>query len=452
VGAAAYRSAEKLYSNTINNAAYRSGEQLHNEQSRITHDYTRKKGVVYTEITIPEHAPKEYLDRQTLWNSVESAEKQHNAQTAREIVVALPVELNQQEQIELLRGYIKQNFIDVGMCADFAIHDKGDGNPHAHIMLTMRPINKDGSWGAKSRKEYILDRNGEKIKLKSGNWKSRRVDSTNWDKKETLLKWRENWARVCNAKFQEKWLNIRIDHRSFVARNIDKEPLISIGVCAWNLEKNGTKTRLGDINRAIIARNQAKDLHSLKHEYYIIDKEITELQDLTSEAGREMSVIISQAKEIAGRVNELENMGGIREKFIDYFEQKYNILPEQAGKIISELRRKSQSKQNFQEVLKNKLAPLIEARENIEFEYKKCRLFADISHSRQIVYDELERLSGENQRQSVISLINSAKLDSISKRHFQEILQIATPEQRKVLIEWQERAREKERERLQGRF
>ena len=140
VAAAAYRSAEKLHSNhdsmthdysskssAVNASAYRSGESLQNEQEKTTHDYTRKRGAVHTEIMLPENAPREYKDRATLWNAVERAEKRKDAQTARDIDIALPIELDRQEQILLVREYVKDNFVDRGMYADFAIHDKGDG-------------------------------------------------------------------------------------------------------------------------------------------------------------------------------------------------------------------------------------------------------------------------------------------------------------------------------------
>ncbi|WP_444876726.1 MobQ family relaxase, partial [Bacteroides heparinolyticus] len=143
-------------------AAYRSGEKLTNEWDGITHDYTRKGGVVHTEIMLPSHAPPSFSDRSTLWNSVEKIEKSKNSQLAREIEIALPKELNREKQIELVREYVKENFVKVGMCADIALHDKNDRNPHAHILLTMRPLNEDTTWGAKSKKEYILDENGEK--------------------------------------------------------------------------------------------------------------------------------------------------------------------------------------------------------------------------------------------------------------------------------------------------
>ena len=121
-------------------AAYRSGEKLVNEWDGMTHDFTHKGGIVHKEIMLPIHAPPEFADRSTLWNSVEEIEKSATAQLAREIEVALPVELSRAEQLALVRAFVKDTFVAAGMCADFAIHDKGDGNPHAHIMLTVRPL------------------------------------------------------------------------------------------------------------------------------------------------------------------------------------------------------------------------------------------------------------------------------------------------------------------------
>ena len=145
-------------------AAYRSGEKLTNEWDGMTHDYTRKGGVVHTEIMLPPHAPPSFSDRSTLWNSVELYEKAGNAQLAREIDAALPIELSREEQIRLVREYCSSQFVSRGMCVDYAIHDTGKGNPHCHIMLTMRPLDERGAWAAKSQKEYDLDENGERIK------------------------------------------------------------------------------------------------------------------------------------------------------------------------------------------------------------------------------------------------------------------------------------------------
>ena len=143
-------------------AAYRSGEKLTNEWDGMTHDYTRKGGVVHTEIMLPPHAPPSFADRSTLWNSVELYEKAGNAQLAREIDAALPIELSREEQIRLVREYCSSQFVSRGMCVDFVIHDTDSGNPHCHIMLTMRPLDERGAWAAKSKKEYDLDENGER--------------------------------------------------------------------------------------------------------------------------------------------------------------------------------------------------------------------------------------------------------------------------------------------------
>ena len=169
-------------------AAYRSGEKLTNEWDGMTHDYTRKGGVVHTEIMLPPHAPPSFSDRSTLWNSVELYEKAGNAQLAREIDAALPIELSREEQIRLVREYCSSQFVSRGMCVDYAIHDTGKGNPHCHIMLTMRPLDERGAWAAKSQKEYDLDENGERIRLPSGRYKTHKVDLTGWNDKRIAIK------------------------------------------------------------------------------------------------------------------------------------------------------------------------------------------------------------------------------------------------------------------------
>ena len=116
-------------------------------------DYTRKRGIVHSEILLPPNAPSDFQDRGTLWNSVEQIEKACNSQLARELEVALPIELSREEQVRLVRAYCSSQFVSRGMCADFNIHDTGSGNPHAHILLTMRPMDERGKWLPKSKKE-----------------------------------------------------------------------------------------------------------------------------------------------------------------------------------------------------------------------------------------------------------------------------------------------------------
>lgn len=237
-------------------AAYRSGEKLINNYDGIVHDYTRKSGIAHTEILLPSHAPPDFQNRSALWNSVEKIEKSKNSQLAREIELAIPKELNREQQISLVREYVNDNFVAVGMCADIAVHDKSDGNPHAHIMLTMRPLEQDGTWGAKSRKEYITDKNGERIKLKNGNFKTKKVDTVDWNEQSKAELWRSKWAELANKYLAENKIAERIDHRSFERQGTEQIPTIHLGVAASQMERKGIETERGNINREIKAHNK----------------------------------------------------------------------------------------------------------------------------------------------------------------------------------------------------
>ena len=240
-------------------AAYRSGEKMINEYDGIVHDYTRKGGVVHSEIMLPPHAPAELSDRSTLWNSVEKIEKHSRAQLAREIEIALPNELNRAEQIKLVQNYCQQTFVDVGMCADFSIHDpKGkQQNTHAHILLTMRPLNKDGSWGDKQKKEYVLDNNGEKIyDPKKKQYKCGTVPTTDWNEQTKAEEWRKAWADLTNRTLAENHIPKKIDHRSYERQGAPQIPTVHLGVAASQMEKRGILTEKGNLNRIIRQDNR----------------------------------------------------------------------------------------------------------------------------------------------------------------------------------------------------
>ena len=236
-------------------SAYRSGEKIKNEYDGIVHDFTRKGGIAHTEILLPQNAPEEFSNRSVLWNSVEKIEKSKNSQLAREIEIALPKELSREKQINLVREYVKENFVKVGMCADIALHDKNDGNPHAHILLTMRPLNEDKTWGAKSKKEYILDENGEKVKLKNGNYKTRKINTTDWNEQDKAEQWRRAWADITNKYLEENSIQEKVDHRSYQRQCIEQIPTIHLGVSATQMEKKGIATDRGNINREIKHQN-----------------------------------------------------------------------------------------------------------------------------------------------------------------------------------------------------
>ncbi|MDR0470236.1 MAG: MobA/MobL family protein [Nitrososphaerota archaeon] len=227
-GAAAYRAGEKL--RLVEKAAYRAGEDLRDQDTQITHDYTKKSGVVHKEIILPEGTPKKFEDRETLWNAVDATEKRKDARLAKEINIALPTEFDLEEQIEVLHKYIKDNFTEKDVIVDLNIHNTGNGNPHAHIMFPTRHITPEG-FGKKN---------------------------TYLDSKTNLLIWRESWANINNRKFEEKGLAERIDHRTLEAQGIDREPTIHMGHTAWALEKKGVQTERGNINRDIKRRNDER--------------------------------------------------------------------------------------------------------------------------------------------------------------------------------------------------
>ena len=237
-------------------AAYRSGTKLTNEWDGLTHDYTRKSGVVHAEIMLPAHAPPEFADRSTLWNSVEQIEKARDSQLAREIEAALPRELSREQQLALVRAYVKDNFVGKGMCADFAIHDKGTGNPHVHIMLTVRPLKGNGAWGAKCRKAYDLDENGQRIPDGKGSWKNHREDTTDWNDKGNVEIWRAAWAAYTNRALEAAGQPALVDHRSYERQGIDKIPSVHLGPVASQMEKRGIRTDKGEVNRQIAADNK----------------------------------------------------------------------------------------------------------------------------------------------------------------------------------------------------
>ena len=188
-------------------AAYRAGECLYSDYYGEYSDYTRKGGVICSEILLPPHAPLEYQDRATLWNTVEQVEKHKKAQLAYSFDIALQNELSMEENIALAREFVQRCLVDKGMVADFAVHapDKEDGgipNPHFHVMTTMRPINPDGTWGQKQRREYVLDDEGNRVLDRNGKPMFNAVPTTDWGSPETLEEWREAWCRMVNESMK----------------------------------------------------------------------------------------------------------------------------------------------------------------------------------------------------------------------------------------------------------
>ena len=192
-----------------------------------------------------------------MWNAVEKIEKAKNSQLAREIEIALPIELSAGQNISLVREYVNRHFVVAGMCADFAIHDTGGGNPHAHIMLTMRPFAEDKTWGAKQKKEYILDPQGNKIyDSKKRQYKCKSIPATDWNEQTKAEEWEQGWAEICNRFLEQNDHAERIDHRSYERQGIDQIPTVHLGVAAFQMERRGIRTERGNMNREIEVTNQ----------------------------------------------------------------------------------------------------------------------------------------------------------------------------------------------------
>ena len=281
-------------------SSYLSCSRLYNNYDGIQHDYTKKQGLVWQEVFLPEYAPQEWKDREQLWNAVEEVETAKDSRLAREFVVALPIELNREEQVALLQEFIREQFVSDGMCADAAIHDTDGHNPHAHILLTVRPLDERGKWQYKTEKEYLCMKNGEERGFTAAEFRAAqnegwekqypykvgkkkvymtpsaaeaqglvRADkhpkstrygrqnpiSEHWNSEEQLVTWRAAWADVSNLYLERAGREERIDHRSNAARGLDEIPTIHEGVAAQALERKGIISDRCEINRQIKADN-----------------------------------------------------------------------------------------------------------------------------------------------------------------------------------------------------
>lgn len=269
-------------------AAYRSGSRITNEYDGVVHDYRRKRGVIDKQIFLPDHVPREYYDRATLWNAVEKIEKAKNAQLAREIEIAIPKEISLAGTYQMVKEYITENFVSKGMIADCCYHDKGDGNRHAHILLTVRPINLDGTWGDKQRKEYIFDKDGNKIyDAKKRQYKCKSIPTTDWNNRENVELWRMKWEEKYNRYLKLYGSDERVDHRSYERQGLDILHTRHLGVAASQMEKRGVKTELGNINRKIKEKNN------------LIKALAQKISNLTEEAKRIAYEVKKKLKDLA---------------------------------------------------------------------------------------------------------------------------------------------------------
>ena len=281
-------------------SAYLSCSRMLNEYDGVQHDYTRKQGLAWQAVFLPPMALPEWQDREKLWIAVEEAKKTKDSRLAREFVAALPVELSRQQQIALLQSFIREQFVAEGMCADVAIHDTDGHNPHAHILLTVRPLTETGAWQYKTEKEYLCIKDGEERGFTAAEFKSAQAEgwekqyqykvdkkkvymapsqaekygygraskypkstkygrqnpiSARWNSEEQLLAWREAWATAANRCLELAGHDSRIDHRSHAERGLEERPTIHEGVVARAMEKKGIISDRCELNRQIKADN-----------------------------------------------------------------------------------------------------------------------------------------------------------------------------------------------------
>lgn len=430
-------------------SAYMSCSQILNDYDGIYHDYTRKQGLLWQQVFLPEYAPREWSDRAVLWNSVEETEKTKDSRLAREFVVALPVELDKNGWQKILTEFIRQNFVADGMCADVAIHNTGGHNPHAHIMLTVRPLNENGTWQHKTEKEYLCIRNGEEkgftsseyTKAVSEGWEKQypymvngkkkylppsqaegyeRVSkypkstkygrqnpiSERWNSDEQLILWRKAWADEVNKYLEPE---NHIDSRSHSERGLDEQPTVHEGVIARRLEEKGIISERCELNRQIKADNRL--LRTLKSEFAKLKKAVANTLPAVAEAleSIRMNLIVLRYKVLSGFVEHNEIIRTLR-----------SITPELESykDIVDEIKKKSTERKAL--IKEKQTIPVIMILKHREFAKKISELTEELEElqtEKRIILNNLyctETYTIENVKSYISAL--EKKLDVISKQ------------------------------------
>ena len=401
-------------------AAYLSCSRMLNDYDGVQHDYTRKQGLAWQTVFLPPMAPPEWQDREKLWNAVEEAEKTKDSRLAREFVAALPIELSRQQQIELLQDFIREQFVDEGMCADVAIHDTDGHNPHAHILLTVRPLDEKGKWQYKTEKEYLCIKDSEERGFTAAEFKAAQAEgwekqypykvgkkkvymapsvaqvheyvrmdkhpkstrygrqnpiSARWNSEEQLLAWREVWATAANRCLELAGHVERIDHRSHAARGLEERPAIHEGVAVQALERRGIISDRCELNWQIKADNAL--LRELK----------SAVQKLTQTVKNTIPALAEAMEKLRGNMlifrYQLWYIGIGRKNMTDYMEAVRPIL-ERYTKVIQEIKGKGKARKCL----------FTEKKETPLYNIPKMR---DLSRRIAELTEDLEELKSEKQ-------------------------------------------------------
>ncbi|MEE1137040.1 MAG: MobQ family relaxase [Acutalibacteraceae bacterium] len=430
-------------------SAYMSCSQILNDYDGINHDYTRKQGLVWQQVFLPDYAPREWLDRAVLWNAVEENEKTKDSRLAREFVVALPVELDKNGWQKILTEFIRQNFVADGMCADVVIHNTDGHNPHAHIMLTVRPLNENGMWQHKTEKEYLCIRNGEEKGFTSSEYAKAVTDgwekqypymvngkkkylppsqaegyeraskypkstkygrqnpiSERWNSDEQLILWRKVWADEVNKYLEPE---NHIDSRSHSERGLDEQPTVHEGVIARRLEEKGIISERCELNRQIKDDNRL--LRTLKYEFAKLKKAVANTLPAVAEAleSIRMNLIVLRYKVLSGFVEHNEIIRTLR-----------NITPELESykDIVDEIKKKTSERKAL--IKEKQSIPVIMILKHREFAKRISELtekLEELQTEKKIILNNLyctETYTIENVKSYVAAL--EKKLDLISKQ------------------------------------
>lgn len=345
----------KIGQSSVASAAYRSGEKIEDEKTGLVHDYTKKQDILYKEILIPETAPERLRNRSQLWNEVEKVERRSDSQLAYDRMVALPKELNLGQQIELIKKFAKENYVDKhGFIVDVCIHDQknGNGNIHAHMLITTRYVNENGFLG--KNREFNPD-----FANKDGGKKGY-IRENNQVKDERIL-----WERYANEALQKAGVNERIDHRSLKEQGVDRIPQIHLGPTVNAMEKKGIETERGNINREVIESN--KKLQEIKNEKIILINEYKsakenhqKVNNFFKQFNQEERESVLKAQSILRKYATLENVSSYK-KQLDKNILFWNGLDDKLTKKM-----KSLEEANY----------ILDKLKNCREEFKQARLFS----------------------------------------------------------------------------
>jgi len=416
-------------------SAYLSCSAIYNDYDGVQHDYTRKQGLVWQDVFLPERAPAQWRNRAVLWNAVEETEKTKDSRLAREFVVALPVELSRERNIALLTDFIQEQFTAEGMCADVAIHDPEPSghNPHAHILLTVRPLNENGTWQHKTEKEYLCVRDGDERGFTASEFKAAQADgwekqypyyvsekkkeylppseaeargliradkhpkstkygrqnpvSERWNSDEQLVLWREAWAGAVNRSLERYGFAERVDHRSHASRGLDEQPTLHEGVAARALEAKGIISDRCELNRQIKADNRLlRELKAqVKKLLRAVKNTIPALAEAMESVREKLIVFKYQLLHIAtGKKQLTENLGIMKSRLEDY--DRINGEIKEKSKSRNTLRTEKKETTVFNVVkhkaLANRIAELTEELEELRFEKKQ--LLASLDYAEDV--------------------------------------------------------------------